>query len=275
VTADRDALRARRYLLGEGTDEERLRVEQEYFADAAVLDRLEAEEEALVEDYASGDLSSAERRQFEREMMSVPGRRARVAIIRALIAAARGAEVPHDQPASAAARRWFARPFALAAAAIVILAAGIWSVTVFRRAADGRPLQTVAAPSAPTASARAAHPSPRIVAVSLFPDAVRSAGAAPAIVVPDGTDLVQLNLGAEPGGAPVDRARAVIRTVAGEEVWTGSAAAPSDLPAGVVARVDVPAARLRADDYVLTLFTTAADGVERERDRYYMRVRGR
>jgi hypothetical protein len=275
VTAERGSLLARRYLLGEATDEERLRVEQAYFADEAALDRLEAEEEALIEDYACGDLSSAERRQFERELMSRPHRRARVAMVRALMAAARGAGARDDHPASPAAKRWFARPFALAAAAVVILVAGIWSIGVSQRARGGGSSQTASAPSTSAPSTQAAHPAPRIVAVSLFPDAVRSAGAAPVIVVADGTAVVQLSLGAEPGDARADRARAVVRTVTGEEVWRGSAAPSADLPPGLAARVEVPAARLRADDYVLTLFSTSPDGVEREGYRYYLRVRGR
>ena len=44
------------------------------------------------------------------------------------------------------------------------------------------------------------------------------------------------------------------------------------MPAGVIARVDVPAARLPANDYVIELFGTDAKSVEREQGRYFLRV---
>ena len=67
----------------------------------------------------------------------------------------------------------------------------------------------------------------------------------------------------------------MVRTVSGDEIWRGSAATPSDLPIGIAARIDVPSPRLPPDDYVITLFTVAPSGVEREAYRYFLRVLAR
>jgi hypothetical protein len=273
---DRESSREHRYLLGESSDEERTRIEQEYFANDALLDRMEAAEEALIEDYVADHLPPDRRARFEREFLSVPHRRARVATIRTLMAAAsRSAPVPADhRSAFAGARRALVGRLSLAAAAMVLIAAGTWwvfGVSHNRSAAD----RHQAASSGPGTPPPATRSSTRMFAVSISPGATRSAGGAPGIVVPDGTDLVELRLEVEPGDARVERARAVVRTVAGDEIWRGPAATPSDLPAGIAASVDLPAARLRADDYVITLFTATPGGVEREAYRYFLRVLAR
>jgi len=271
---DRESLSARRYLLGEDNDDERLRVEEQYFADAEALDRLEAAEERLIEDYLADQLSPEERARFETAFLSVPRRRARVATIRALMdAASAGNRVRARKPSSPArVRPAWAGWLSLAAAAVVLIAAGTWWAFAVSRGRLARDRPHATASSAPTAPARS---SARVFAVSLSPGAVRSAGDAAGIAVPDGTDLVELRLEGEPGDPRIERARAVVRTVSGDEIWQGSAATPSDLPIGIAARIDVPSPRLPADDYVITLFTVAPSGVEREAYRYFLRVLAR
>jgi hypothetical protein len=273
---DRESLPARRYLLGEANDEERMRVERQYFADAGALERMEAAEEELIEDYVADRLSSEERSRFERAFLSVPHRRARVATIRALmIAAPPDARVPAGHPSAPARARFGLRARLALAAAAVVLIAGTWWVLDVSRARRGADRPQMTASSAPAAKAPQARSSPRVFAVSLSPGATRSAGDAAAIAVPDGTDSVELRLEAEPGDAHLERARAVVRTVTGDEIWRGPAATPSDLPIGIAARVELPAARLRADDYVVTLFAATPNGVEREAYRYFLRVLAR
>jgi hypothetical protein len=270
----RESLHARRYLLGEDNDNERLRLEEQYFADAEALERMEAEEERLIEDYLADRLSSEERVRFERAFLSVPHRRARVATIRALMDAASAADRvrAHNPPSLAGVRRAWVGRLPLAAAAVVLIGAGTWWLFAVSRARPRADRPQVTASSAPAPQARS---SARVFAVSLSPGAVRSAGGAGGIAVPDGTDLVELRLEGEPGEARIERARAVVRTVAGDEIWRGPAATPSDLPIGIAARVDVPASRLRADDYVITLFTAIPSGAEREAYRYFLRVLAR
>ena len=190
-------LSARRYLLGEDDDDERLRIEEQYFADAEALNRMEGAEERLIEDYLADRLSPDERARFETAFLSVPHRRARVTTIRALMDAASPANRVRARKTSSPGR---ARPawvgwLPLAAAAVVLIAAGTWWAFDVSRGRLARDRPQVTASSAPTAPARS---SPRVFAVSLSPGAVRSAGDAAGIAVPDGTDLVELGSKASP-----------------------------------------------------------------------------
>jgi hypothetical protein len=73
---DRD--RIREYLLRNLADSERARFEESYFADDALLDRVEAEEDLLVSDYVLGRLPDEDRRRFEQALLGTPYYRERV-----------------------------------------------------------------------------------------------------------------------------------------------------------------------------------------------------
>jgi len=62
----------RDYLLRRMTEAGRTRFEEAYFADDALLDRIEAEEDVLVSDYVLGKLPEAERKLFEESLMETP-----------------------------------------------------------------------------------------------------------------------------------------------------------------------------------------------------------
>jgi len=68
--------------------------------------------------------------------------------------------------------------------------------------------------------------------------------------------------------------RAVVRTADGTSVWEGPAAAPADRANGGGAIIEIPADRLRVDDYVIVLFATGPGG-EVEQARCVLRVRVR
>lgn len=70
--------RIREYLLRSLADSDRARFEESYFADDALLDRVEAEEDLLVSDYVLGRLSDDDRRRFEQALMGTPYYRERV-----------------------------------------------------------------------------------------------------------------------------------------------------------------------------------------------------
>ena len=265
---------ARRYLHGEATEDERSRIEQDYFADADALDRMEAAEEALVEDYLADRLSPEHRALFEREFLPAPYRRARIATIRALMAAAsrRASVDPEVQATAARTPRRLVRVFSLAAAAVVLMAASVWWAV---GGLGGHPSSARRQAAAPIASeAPVARALPRIFAVAVSPAAARSAGETSSARIPASIDLVELRLESDPGDTPVAGARVVVRTVAGAEIWQG-AAVSSDPTAGIAAIVDVPAARLPGDDYVISLFTATPDGGEREAYQYFLRILAR
>ncbi len=68
----------RDYLLRRMPDAARGRFETAYFRDDTLLDRIEAEEDALVSDYVLGRLSDGERRLFEESLLGTPYYRERV-----------------------------------------------------------------------------------------------------------------------------------------------------------------------------------------------------
>ena len=77
-----------RYLLGDLPETEQTALEQEYFADSEKFEEVWAAENDLVDRYARGRLSRAERELFERNYLQSPKHRERVAIARKLVEAA-------------------------------------------------------------------------------------------------------------------------------------------------------------------------------------------
>jgi len=73
-----DRGRIRGYLLRRLAEDERQSFEESYFADDALLDRVEAEEDLLVTDYVLGRLSEEDRRRFEQALLGTPYYRERV-----------------------------------------------------------------------------------------------------------------------------------------------------------------------------------------------------
>lgn len=70
--------RIREYLLRNLAEAERARFEESYFADDALLDRIEAEEDLLVSDYVLGRLTDSDRHRFEQALLAAPYYRERV-----------------------------------------------------------------------------------------------------------------------------------------------------------------------------------------------------
>jgi hypothetical protein len=250
-----DTARLRAYLLGAATEEESVTIEEAYFEQPDDIHRLRSVEDDLIEDYLAGRLSGEDRGQFERHYLASPGHRARVAVIAKL----RGA--------AAATPAWWSSRWIAAAAALVVVAWIAWSVVP-------RPAPEEASGAPPPRLTRPDEPLPRpplVAAVTLAPLLTRGVGE-PATVTNSGADIIRLQLEGDADGRAVSGRRVTIRTVSGAEVWSGPAGEPDASRPREIASVDVPAARLRRDDYVVTLFGTA-NGREVEQSRYYLRVR--
>jgi anti-sigma factor ChrR (cupin superfamily) len=84
-----------RYLLNELPPDESRLLEERYFVDARLFARIHAIEEELIEDYINGDLSEAQRVNFEQHCLCTAERRDRVKFARTLMKAVA------QQPASA------------------------------------------------------------------------------------------------------------------------------------------------------------------------------
>jgi len=99
-----DTERLHRYLLGSLSAAEGDAVEAAYLAGDDAFRRLLAAEEELIDSYAAGALSEADRRRFEEHFLASPARRERVAFARAL------ARLPPAETSSAAATPAAATP---------------------------------------------------------------------------------------------------------------------------------------------------------------------
>jgi hypothetical protein len=177
--------------------------------------------------------------------------------------------------------KWSLEPrwLALAATLVLVVAGSLWVVSVRRdqraTVAENRPPAASTASPAPEVPVQPSSPSTaaRIFAVSISPVTVRSATETPSVILPVGTEVLVLQL--EGDGTPLVSGRGSVRTVNGDDIWQGPTTSAQDLPSGVIARLDVPAARVPVDDYVVTLFGNDAKSAEQERARYFLRVRAR
>ena len=267
--------RERRYLLRTLSDAEEERLEREYFASADALDRITATEEALIEAYLDGRLPADERQRFEEAYLSSSTKRLRVDTIRRLRLAAGANRAKASASAaalgSAAARRY--APLAAAAVLVIAVLAMTW------RLRDHGP-SFATPPAAPPQAANPAGPAtppgvtaarpPAIVALALSPIAMRSATASRPLVIPSGTDIVELELAVE--SSPVSATRVEVTTVAGSQVWSGE---PTAAAQRNVVKVQIPASQLPPDDYLVTLLGRTPAGGDTEQHRYFLRVRAR
>lgn len=95
---DHETLMAQ-YLLGDLPENERLRLEEEFFRNDEAFESLKALEDELAYDYAQGTLSDIQRKQFEQRFLQSPQQSTRIALAQAVlesvanVAAKRNSEV--------------------------------------------------------------------------------------------------------------------------------------------------------------------------------------
>jgi len=268
-----DTVRLRRYLLGQSSDDEAAVVERDYLRHEEALEAMITAEDDLIEEFLADRLSHEDRRRFETHYLASPEHRARVEVVRRLSAA----PTPGAVSPAASRSRWKAwMPLAAAALLAIAVAVVILSTRGRHTRTDTESAATTNRPSQPSRTVvRAPPPAPHVFAVTVSPVTVRGADDAARIVVPPGSDVVAMNLERDLDAPALKPTRAVARTVAGADVWQGVASAPTDMPAGAVARIEVPVSRLGPDDYVVELFGAVADGSDRLLSRYFVRVRAR
>jgi len=267
----------RRYLLGMSTPEIPEAIEIEYFASPDALDRMCEEEDELIDDYLSGRLASDEHNAFESHYLAAPHHRMRVAVSGRLRRAATVAPEHSPQP-SATRVPWFATlsspAWAAGACALVLVAASaVWMIRS-RSAQPSVDISTSPPPGSGQAVQSAEPSTPRaqpiVVALSVSPTSVRGSAAPATLTIPANAEVVLLRLQGEVGEAPLNSGRAVVRTVAGGEVWRGPAARGDQV--GTLARVEITI-RLKPEDYIVELFGRDPGGREVQRHQYFFRVR--
>jgi CHAT domain-containing protein len=120
-----------RYLLGALSEDESRQIEERYFAGSDLYDQLRAAERDLIDRYARGDLSGADRQRFEDRFLNTPGRRDRVEFGLALNKYVSKPAAPATEKESAKgllAQRAQAKAYAttyLRIAALVLITAGL------------------------------------------------------------------------------------------------------------------------------------------------------
>ena len=271
----------RRYVLGAAAEEEAAAIEREYFVSVEALEHVQAAENDLIDDYVSGQLSADEHQAFERHYLTTCAHKRRVAVAHALGAAASALSDERRR------RVLWWRTAALAAALVLVAGGG----ALMRRGAPdpgallGSPAGGVvpAPPPSPapvpdrhgddpllsSRASPAGRATPVVVALTISPILVRST-TAPAATIASGTDIVRLRLLGGPAQRHANPTTAVVRTVGGRGIWQGPAvsAQPEEL-----ARVDIPGARLRPDDYIIELLGIDSAGRTIELHRYFLSVR--
>ena len=181
---------------------------------------------------------------------------------------------------------------ALVTALVVLVAGGAWmlgtrsesTTASFRGSPPAVSPTTPSEPLRPEQREPAAPPqrdapappraAPVVVAFSISPIHVRGADEPASSTIPPGTDVVRLHLQGQAGDERLERGRAIVRTVAGQEVWRGRATGLVDSQPSALARIDIPVGRLRADDYIVELLDVETSIRETEQYRYFFSVRG-
>lgn len=248
----------RRFLLGRLPDAQMDAIGERLVADDTFGDEVAEVEDALVEAYLAGGLTSGDRADFERHYLSTPVHRARVETRRALAArtAAGRPAAPVDQQASFGPRRW------MALAASVLLAVGLyWMRPTGTAPVAPTPAATTTTPPPAPVSPPAAPAMPTVTLTLRASATTRGTGTLVAVAIPRGTALVQLRLvGDLP---PAGELTAEITAIDRDEVkrWPVDDAPPSE--DGASRAVTVPPYAVPPGDYVLALWSGDADLVQR------------
>jgi hypothetical protein len=230
----------RRYVLGDLTDEESQRLEEEYFASDERFGQLLAVEEDLIDDFLQDRLSAGERQRFEARFMTTDRGRQKVAA---------------QKLAQAQRARSWKRVLPIAAA-VMALAVG---VAVFRQFVELR--RQIDELQREVASLRSREQPSRTVE-SVFSIVLRSgersAGSASTIMIPEDAAAADLWLLLARDAYPAYVA--ALQTVDGRSVWTSPPLASRNTNGSKAIVVRVPAASLEPTTYVVAVGGRKADG---------------
>jgi hypothetical protein len=255
-----------RYLLNDLPPDQRDALEQRYFADPELLALVEAVEGELIEAYVQRELSPADRARFERYFLRSRARRERV----------ENAEALQGWMPRAAARPPRAMWLAIAAMLLIVAGSLVWLWMENRKLrsdvdrlreesartvvpAKPRAIPPVMVPppqQAERVPAPEAHGVPLVVSVIITPGLTRDTASLQRIVLPRGTGTLRLHAAIDME-SDAGRYAATLRTSDGHETWTGQGLHLQRDGAARLVIASIPAARLTAGEYVLTV---SADG---------------
>jgi hypothetical protein len=274
------------YLLGRLSDEDAQALEERYFRDPDLFERLTALETDLLDEYARGELAGQDRSDFERRLEISPLLRSRlesaVTIQRDLASASAAAAPP---PVAERPERlglaWLAGLAAAAAVALAVvgvslhrenerLETGIREAELVERRLEeeNRTLHREISARLPTSSTSASpivsvpvDVAGRVFSFRLIPGLLRDLHASNDVVVPKGIAAVVLEVPV--GNSGGWRYRVRVETISGDLLLDQEDVVASKRRGGDVAVVAFPAFSIPAGDYILKV-ARRRDGVPRE-----------
>ena len=248
-----------RYLLGELSPEEQAELERRYFADPALLDRMDAVEDDLIDDYVRDELAPEQREHFESRFLNEK-RLERVRMAEAL----RRAMVPRRSSARVWALPLAAALFVAALLTIVWLAlenralrAGHERLIAEReRAAARQSEQQARKRMKPDTEVRPApQPAPvpapvQIAAIVLSPGLTRDEGETAELVLGKETDSVRLEALLE---VEAPRYDVTLQRIDGPVVWKAGAVSARTVDGAPRLVLTIPRDRFRPGQHLLTV----------------------
>lgn len=297
---------ARRYLLGQLPAAEQEALETQFFAESEQLEEIWATENQLVDEYVRGQLNRAEHAQFEQYYLDSQPHRDRVALARQLLstidqATTRSAETTQTAAPWANFWAWLRGPqlaWAMAAALLFVaflvgakrmreqaqfraqLAAQTAQQQRERELAEQRAAAQTQAnerrtaelaererlrTTTPAPSATPPAQPPKVFAFVLSAGLLRGSGTPQPLTIPRNTSQVELRMRLE--NSDYANYQIKLRTVEGSEILSRNQLKSRANQLAVV----LPASKLPAGDYILTLSGVQANAVE-EVNRYFFRV---
>ena len=285
-----------KYLLGNLSESDQVKVEDRAFADADYLAALEASEADLIDNYVRGGLSQADRRAFEGQFLTSPNRRSKVEFARALArVAAESTDIqrPVSRQTFISLIRAWSPPlrFATAFAAVICIAGPLWlllqnaamrsriailenqrhnletSQQALRRQLDeeqGRAAQSQK--QQPTGIA------PAVAALVLLPGLSRAETAAEELVLSPSAQIAHIEIQLE-ARDDYPRYRVELRTRRGEDVLSRGNLPRRRTTTGYAVSFDVPASALAAGEYELSLKGVTGSQAAVDIGYYYFGVR--
>lgn len=264
-----------RYLRRELAEAERDRVEEMYFADDKLHERLLMLEDQMIDSYVRGQLPPDERERLARRAQDSTEQRRKVEFAEALRRlAAREASAPPRHAWREALQGFLlvrtpAARMALAAVAVVMLLGPLIYFQYAKRA--GTPGRQAAVPhTQPTVKSPAPQHAAPILAFVLAP-IERSGGEGNRVVIPVGDYTIRLQLDVEDG--KIEGLSAAIQTAEGVTVDQLNGLETQTVgPGRRAAFLSLPSSRLREGQYVVRLSHAAADGTTELVGGYSFRV---
>ncbi len=272
-----------RYLLGNASEEEHIRLEEHYFVDDDVFEQLSALEDELVDDYVNGSLAEPQRKQFKLHFLNSAERRRKLAFAESF-----SQYLSHAPIAAAAAKQetwhrritdWFdlrgtTTRWAIAAVFAGTLVGGAWLVRQnWRLHAQLREMQAQqtelrqreeqlskqlaqleVTPTGRTPGSEVAQPQPQplpIVALTLVPGVLRSSAEQKTLIIPPGRHVVHLQLVLE--NQSYESYLATVETAEGSRIWSKDGLTTMPQSGRRTLVLELPSSLLGNKDYVLKL----------------------